>query len=244
MIYAIISDIHSNLNALEAVLDFIKDAKVDKIINCGDIVGYGTEPNECIETLKKMNNILSIAGNHDWATIHNDIEDFNPAAMKAIIWTQKELYTENISYINLLETMKEQENFMFVHGSPRIPLFEYILGVSQASPNFYQMEKDICFIGHTHIPACFKYNNGEVEAVPFYPEEPLDLSVEGTRYIINVGSVGQPRDGDPRASVCIYDTKNLLLSLYRVKYDIISTQRKILKAGLPGFLAFRLEHGI
>lgn len=244
MKYGIMADIHGNYNAFETVLNFLKEQKVDEIINCGDIVGYGPQPNECIELINKTKNVHSIMGNHDWAVNRVDESwEFNPVALKAVEWTKEQLKSRNINYLESLTYEGSISNFMFVHGSPCDPLHEYMFGVSEALPNLKKMVKTVCFIGHTHSPACFNYMGGRIEAVEFNHGSHLELK-EGFRYIINVGSVGQPRDGDPKSSVCIYDAEDFYVTLYRIKYDIKSTQSKILKTGLPEFLAYRLEQGI
>lgn len=245
MKYGIIADIHSNYNALETVWSFLKEQQIDEIINCGDVVGYGPQPNECIELMNKTKNVHSVMGNHDRVVVKSE-EDwrFNPVALKAAEWTKKQLKSSSIKYLASLDCNGEAGNFMFVHGSPCSPLNEYIIGVSEAVPNFKKITKTVCFIGHTHTAACFKCDiDGNVEAVKFNPGSHLELK-EDSQYIINVGSVGQPRDGDPRSSVCIFDANKLHISLYRIKYDVNYTQSRILKAGLPDFLAYRLEQGI
>ncbi len=244
MNYGIISDIHSNFTALQVVLEFLKGKNVDKIINCGDIVGYGPQPNECIKVLSQLNNVSSVIGNHDWAVAYNDKERFNNIALEAINWTQKQLTLDNYDYISSLEKTNKEDMFIFVHGSPRVPLSEYIFGEVQAAGSFKCMSKDICFIGHTHTPICFECTKKKkIKTLDVCKDFQVKLDM-GKKYIINVGSVGQPRDGDPRASVCTFDTEKMLCTFYRLEYDIESTQGKILELGLPGFLSHRLERGV
>ncbi len=222
---ALIADIHSNLEAFEAVLKEIKKAKVKKIFCLGDIVGYGTNPNECINLTRK-NKIKSVIGNHDYEAISlQNIEWFNPAARDAILWTHKKLTEANKKFLKNLPTYLEFGNMLLVHGSPRDYIYDYIFPDTDEYDlrEFFAMaKKEVIAVGHSHIQFAKKFDN---------------------KLIINPGSVGQPRDLNPKAAFCIFDTQTLKVDLKRVKYDIGKAAGKILKAGLPRFLAGRLYLG-
>ncbi|HIP95830.1 MAG TPA: metallophosphoesterase [Anaerolineae bacterium] len=241
----VISDIHANLAAFEAVL---ADAGEFDVIWClGDMVGYGPDPNECIERLRAFPH-LCIAGNHDWAVLGRvDIEDFNPDAQRASLWTRQQLTPEHRAYLESLPiTLVEEEKFTLVHGSPRQPIWEYILYPSIAKPNFAHFSTRFCFVGHTHAPAISRYWRNEHNvsvcesiAVSYTNATPLG----DDRLIINPGSVGQPRDGDARASYAILDTDTLTLEHHRVYYPVEITQARMDAARLPGRLITRLSYG-
>ncbi|MGM0441809.1 MAG: metallophosphoesterase family protein [Elusimicrobiota bacterium] len=244
MLYGIISDIHGNYNAAKAVMSFLKEKNVDRIINCGDIVGYGPEPNKCINLIRNNSDLYTVIGNHDHAVIdYKNAYHFNPMASRAVKWTRNHITSENLNFLSAQDYKKEEDNFMFVHGSPRAPMSEYVLDISVAYINFKKIEKQICFIGHTHFPACFEQNRHKrVRIKEFTPDKMVKIK-DNYRYIINAGSVGQPRDGDPKACACLYDTDSQKVSLHRIKYNIEDTQNKILSEKLPKFLAQRLTRG-
>lgn len=245
MNYGIISDIHGNYEALKAVMNFFIEKKIHIIINCGDIVGYGPRPNECVGFVRDSKEMYNVIGNHDLAVIGlKDTENFNFIAQEAVRWTRDRLSLININFLNTLDSKSYYSNFMFIHGSPRDPLNEYIFSTAQALPNFKKMNRPICFGGHTHSPACFYLNvNGDAKTILFNHKNSIEIRKD-SMYIINVGSVGQPRDGDPLACACIFNEKDMQISLYRVEYDIETTRKDIIAAGLPRFLAERLLHGI
>jgi diadenosine tetraphosphatase ApaH/serine/threonine PP2A family protein phosphatase len=243
MRYAVLADIHSNLAAFEAVLqDIKKRGDVEEIWCLGDIVGYGPHPRECIELLRQHRHVC-IAGNHDWATIGKaDISYFNPDAATACLWTAERLAAADIEYLQRLPLSVHRDDFTLVHGSPREPIWEYILSINTARINFGKFETRFCLIGHSHIPLVFEHDErgGEYFISELPPELPLK---EGKRLIINPGGVGQPRDGDPRASYVIYDSQRGVLYHYRVDYDISLTQQKMMEEKLPPRLATRLSYG-
>ena len=222
---ALISDIHSNLEAFEAVLKEIKKSKVKKIFCLGDIVGYGASPNQCIELIKKYK-IKSVMGNHDYEAINlQSIEWFNPIARDAILWTNKQLTEANKKFLKKLPTYLEFENIFLVHGSPRDNIYEYIfpdVDEFDLREFFAIAKKDVIAVGHSHIQFIKEFNN---------------------KLIINPGSVGQPRDLNNKAAFCFFDTKSLKIDLRRVEYYINKAANKILKAGLPKFLGDRLYLG-
>ncbi len=240
----IISDIHSNLAALETVLEDAPD--FEQIWCLGDIVGYGPDPNECVEKLRDYPHIC-VAGNHDWAIIDLlAIEDFNSDAQQACRWTQEQITAENREYIENLPTCLLEEGFTLVHGSPRFPIWEYIFYPSVAKSNFAYFDTQFCLVGHTHAPVVFRYwmdQDGNELCEPF--SLPLNGAVllGEDRLIINPGSVGQPRDGDARASYAILETEDITIEHYRVPYPVEITQKKMRDQGLPSRLISRLSYG-
>lgn len=243
MRYLVISDIHSNLAALDAVLD---DAPHGLPVWClGDVVGYGPNPNECVERLRGLNPEC-IVGNHDWAVLGRaSLDDFNLEAKTAVRWTQEQLTSENLAYLEDLPISLVKGQFTLVHGSPREPIWEYIIYPSSASLNFAYFSTLYCLVGHTHIPVVFRFRGQSgkrvCEAERFWETSTRPLGIE--RLIINPGSVGQPRDGDPRASYIILDTGEKIIEYHRVPYDIAQTQRLMEKANLPQRLIARLAYG-
>jgi len=239
----IISDIHSNSEAINSVLKTIE--KVDEFICLGDIVGYGADPNYCIEKIKDLN-CRCIGGNHDFAVAGKvNINYFNYAARAAILWTSGQLKKENLNFLNDLSKKIEFKNNVFaVHGSPQNPLLEYILDKDTARLIFSKFDFKIYFIGHSHLAGCFSFNenNNQIDYMNFSHGGHIEIN-KNKRYIINCGSVGQPRDGNPKASYGIYDLKCGIVNIYRVSYPIHLTQYKIINAGLPRSLADRLSYG-
>jgi predicted phosphodiesterase len=243
MRYAILSDIHANLVAFEAVLKDI-DGKggVDEIWCLGDIVDYGPDPSACIELLRKQNPVC-VVGNHDLGAIGKiDLNDFNPAAAISCQWTASQLSRSDIQYLESLPLTLTNGDFVLVHGSPAEPVFEYIVSTSIAAKNFSFFDTPYCLVGHTHVPLAFKKSDAGSSTITLSPGIGLVLSKHRT--IINPGGVGQPRDGDPRASYAIYESEGRILRLYRVPYDIDVTQEKMIRAGLPMSLVLRLQEGL
>jgi len=243
MRYAIISDIHSNLEAFQAVLEHMEGGgPVEELWCLGDVVGYGPAPNECIQLLRSYPHAC-IAGNHDWAAIGRvDTSEFNPEAAAAIIWTSRQLTPESRDYLDALPLTLVRGDFTLSHGSPRNPIWEYILSERAASLSFAHFETRYCLAGHSHVPVLFGMDdNGRVshEGMP----EDRSFRLEEGRWILNPGSVGQPRDGDPRASYVAYESDTGEFRSFRVPYDIEATQRKMRKMGLPRMLAERLSYG-
>lgn len=238
----VISDIHANLVALESVLE---DAgQVDAIWCLGDVVGYGPDPNACIELLRSLKPQHWLAGNHDWAALGKlDMAEFNPLARQAALWTRKQLTAENYDFLSRLPTHERATDprFTLAHGSPRQPVWEYILDLQTAAANFAHFDTLYCLVGHTHVPVIFQLLNGRVGVESPAPGELIQLGEQ--RLIINPGSVGQPRDGDPRASYLILDTDALTITFRRVPYPIEETQARMQEAGLPPRLIHRLSYG-
>lgn len=241
MIYGIIADVHGNLEALEVVLAAL--ASAEKIVCLGDMVGYGPNPNECVQKLREIG-ALCIAGNHDRAATGDlDTRWFNEYAKKAINWTAAQLTEENARYLKDLPLTLEFEDFQVVHGSLRQPLEEYILNLSDALPTFARMTRPVCFIGHSHQPFCLAKNkDGNYDGKKLTDGDEF-LVDDYEQAIINVGGVGQPRDGDPRASFGVYNSNNKLFSLRRSAYDIATIQKKMKAADLPQKLIDRLAWG-
>jgi predicted phosphodiesterase len=241
MRWGIFSDIHSNLEALEAVIKAYKSEGIDIYLCLGDIVGYGANPVECIQIIRDTAQI-TIAGNHDWAVAGLfSLEYFNNWAKEAVLWTQKNVNLANRNFLSSLRLTNEFEDLILVHGSLDQPdEFNYVTGILEASQTFVLMNKPICFLGHTHSGGIFiQDKEGRID----YQREAKFKLKEGYRYIVNVGSVGQPRDGNNKASFCIYDTQRQEVMIKRIGYDIKSAQEKILNSGLPSFLATRLSRG-
>jgi diadenosine tetraphosphatase ApaH/serine/threonine PP2A family protein phosphatase len=244
MRYAIIADIHANLAAFLAVLVDIKQrGGVEEVWCLGDIVGYGPDPHQCLELLRQTNHIC-IAGNHDLAAIGKiDTYEFNPDAAAACHWTAKQLTPRDIDYIRNLPLVIEKGDFTLAHGSPREPIWEYILSIGVAKENFAYFRSKFCLVCHSHVPVVFKYGkDGSCSFSHFSPDSALGLGEE--RLIINPGAVGQPRDGDPRASYAIYDSETRKVNLYRVPYDIAATQARMVEEKLPMRLVARLSYGM
>jgi len=266
MRYAILSDIHANLAAFRAVLDSLE--AVDRIWCLGDVVGYGPDPNECIELLRSQPHI-AVAGNHDWAVIGEiSLSEFNSDARHVCEWTREQLTPENQMYLTQLPTTIVQGNFTLVHGSPREPVWEYLLYPRAAQQNFAYFQTDYCLVGHTHVPTVFqgpllaervdgsatrpfhqilnglRQNRSVEQDLPealIRPDAPLHLGVR--RLIINPGSVGQPRDGNPYASYAIYDTETNAIEYHRVSYPVEETQARMEAVGLAPRLISRLSLG-
>jgi predicted phosphodiesterase len=243
MRYAIICDVHSNLEALAVVLDEIKRQNVDRIVHLGDIVGYNANPNECIEIFLEEN-IASIIGNHDAAVCGlDDPLWFNSAAKQAIIWTREKLKPQHREYLRSLpEQMILDGTILLSHGSPE-NRDNYILDWMDAMRQFAVMEKvsvGICFFGHSHLPSLFAYR-GFNHDLDQFGKHTLDRN---NRYLVNFGGLGQPRDGDPRTCFGIYDTDEITVEFFRLKYDVLKCAKKVEKTGLDIYLAERLVAGV
>ena len=244
MRYAIIADIHANLAAFIAVLDDIKRrGGVEEVWCLGDIVGYGPDPHQCLELLRQYNHIC-VAGNHDWAAIGKiDTSDFNPDAAAACHWTAQQLTPGDINYLDTLPLVIQRSDFTLVHGSPREPIWEYLLSTRSAKENFAYFQSQFCLVGHSHVPLVFEYDQA---GACFFSEFPADtmLMLAENRLIINPGGVGQPRDGDPRASYAIYNSEARSITHYRIPYDIGATQSRMVDYRLPRRLVARLSYGV
>ena len=241
---AIIADVHANLVAFSAVLNDIDGrGGMEEVWCLGDIVGYGPDPHQCIELLCQYNHVC-VAGNHDWAAIGKlDTSDFNPDAATACHWTGQQLTPEDIQYLDSLPLVIERGDFTLVHGSPREPIWEYLISTTSVRENFDYFQSQFCLVGHSHVPLIFECSEDGACSIIQFPAEGM-LRLAKSRLIINPGGVGQPRDGDPRASYAIYDSEAGTISLYRVPYNIGITQARMVEYGLPMRLVTRLTYGM
>jgi diadenosine tetraphosphatase ApaH/serine/threonine PP2A family protein phosphatase len=236
---AVLSDIHANLAALDAVRGDLP--QVDEVWVLGDIVGYGPQPNEVIAALQEMG-ARSVMGNHDGAAIGQvDVSWFNPDAARAIRWTAGVIDENARSYLATLPEVRREGELTAVHGSPRDPTWEYVTDAGVASANLASFDTRLCLHGHTHVPIVFRAEDRTMEAVAAEPGAPV--SVNAGRLLINPGSVGQPRDGNPAASYAILDTAAEAAEFRRVRYDVDRTQRLMRELDLPSRLVERLSYG-
>lgn len=233
MKYAIISDIHSNLEALQKALTIIDEKKIDEIICLGDVVGYGANPNECVDIVRERCSTI-VLGNHDAAALDvSQAHDFNAIAKKAVVWTSQQLTEESKAYLSSLPMVAKKENILIVHSSPNSPeAWDYIIDNDDAATAFRYFDEKICFIGHTHVPGIFT-RHGRAKNIT------LD-----EQYLVNVGSVGQPRDGNPKLAFGIFDSSTWEYELIRSQYDIQKAAEKIYAAKLPEELGNRLLYGM
>lgn len=240
MRYAIFGDIHGNIEAFKKVIEVYKKENIDKYFCVGDIVGYGANPKECIEEIKRLK-AKTVCGNHDWAAAGMfPLDYFNPAAKTAIEWTQEKLTLDEKKFLKNLKLINDEKDFFIVHGSLYQPeLFPYILDIESARKCFSNMKKELCFIGHSHVAGFFSMEDDVIN----YSCQSLIMIKPGMKYIVDVGSVGQPRDGNPEAAFCIFDTSKRTIETKRIEYDIEIAKNKILNAGLPNLLAYRLFEG-
>jgi predicted phosphodiesterase len=237
----VISDVHANYSALQAVL---KDAgKVDATWCLGDMVGYGPDPNQVVETVRGLPHLLCIFGNHDAALLRRmELEAFNGDARTSLNWTEGVLTAENTDFLRSLAPLEVDGSVTLAHGSPRDPTWEYILNTLAARLNFTHFHTPFCFVGHSHVQSLFQLDeiHDRVTATPNRVGQAMPLS---GRAIANPGSVGQPRDRDPRAAYALFDTEESTWEARRTQYDIPSVQERIRAAGLPPRHALRLAEG-
>ncbi|MQC25828.1 MAG: metallophosphoesterase [Chloroflexi bacterium] len=237
----ILSDIHANRTALEAVLHAA--GQVDATWCLGDVVGYGPSPNECVALLKEQPNLVCLRGNHDAAAIGDlALDSFNPEARASLEWMRDLLDEATVKFLKSCPSHTSAEGFTLVHASPRQPMLEYLLDTHAAAENFDYFDTDHCFVGHTHVPVEFKMNPN-TNRVSLHTLIPNTAYALKPRSIINPGSVGQPRDRDPRAAFAILDTGQGKWHHQRVEYDIPSVQKLMRAAHLPQRHVQRLETG-
>jgi predicted phosphodiesterase len=239
MRYAIISDIHANFDAFEVVLADIDKSSIDRTVCLGDVVGYGAQPRECIAILRERN-ILTIAGNHDYAAIgKTNINYFNPFAKEATLWTLKVCSEEDRAWLQSLSLVEYLDDLTMVHGTLYQPdLFDYILTTYDAYLSLQLLDAPVCFLGHSHVPINFIWD----EIISFNYDREIQMK-QGVKMLVNVGSVGQPRDENPRASYAVYDTELKRIEIRRLEYDVEAAAKKIRDAGLPMALGERLKVG-
>ena len=252
MKYAIFSDVHANYEALQAVLTDFNQQGVHRYVFVGDIVGYGAEPRECIASLQDLvrhKRCVCVAGNHDYAVAGiNSYEHYNIYAQESIQWTQQQLKKTDMEFLAQLplvervpirENSAQQQMFTIVHANLIDPAqWGYILDIDDAYPNFKILKDAFCFIGHSHKPIIFV----EDQFIDWFIQDEMEMA-DTAKYIINIGSVGQPRDGNPDACYVIFDDESSRIEIRRVAYNISKTQEKIIRAGLPPILAERLSVG-
>lgn len=239
MKYAIFGDIHANLEAFEAVLEDAGNKGCTDHVCVGDIVGYASDPNECLAKVRELDCPV-VKGNHDEeAILDTSLEGLNPLARHAMEWTRQQLNEDEREYLGSLKLVRQVRDFTIVHATLDTPGgWTYVTNKFDAMASFSYQFTQLCFYGHTHTPRIYVKGDG------VFPIEETSVHLEmGKKYFINVGSAGQPRDGDWRASYAIYDVENQEVSIQRLEYDIQKTQDKIIDAGLPEMLAHRLSLG-
>jgi diadenosine tetraphosphatase ApaH/serine/threonine PP2A family protein phosphatase len=236
--YGILGDIHSNLAALRAVADRLATERVDRVLCLGDVVGYAAEPAECIALVRELDPVL-IAGNHDWAAGGRlSLDFFNPAAATAILWTRRALAESDLAWLAALPVSLVEGDVTLVHSTVHDPeVFDYLQTPYDAYLSFQALRTRAAFVGHSHVPITF------FDGVPILYTIDEEVRFGDRRTISNVGSVGQPRDEDPRAAFGVYDSDARILRIHRVPYDVEATIAKIQAAGLPPLLGERLRLG-
>ena len=239
-LFAILGDIHANIDALEAVLADCREQGVTDYMCTGDVVGYNARPHECLDLVRSLGCPI-VMGNHDhYVSSRQNLDDFNPHAAAVIAWTRKQLSVEEIYFLRSLPFVTTKTGITLVHSTMDNPEgFGYVFDHLQAEANFCHQVTPLCFHGHTHCPMIYEKQIGAVYRID---AQNFKLPI-GRKYFINVGSVGQPRDGDPRAAYVLYDPKTREVRFRRLEYDIAAAQAKILEAGLPERLAERLAVG-
>jgi predicted phosphodiesterase len=244
MRYGILGDIHANLSALEAVLRCFEQEGVDKILSVGDVVGYGAAPRQCIALVREVGATV-VKGNHDAAAIGElDTTFFNPHAKAATEWTSGQLSKQDMAWIENLPLIANLSECSVAHGTFHEPEhYDYIQSTQDADASLDLMDLPVCFVGHTHVPVVIMRMTDDPTRTAYTIDYEVDLS-DSARALVNVGSVGQPRDEDSRAAYCVYDAEQATVSIGRAKYDIEREAARIRSAGLPGILADRLFLGV
>lgn len=244
MKYAVLGDIHSNLSALQAVMAAVRHEGVDQILSVGDVVGYGAAPSECIQILRE-NEVVAVLGNHDAAVIGElDTIFFNQHARFAVEWTRSAISGEDMAWLTCMPLTWQDDFVTLAHGSYDKPeIFAYVQTPSDADSSLELLERPVCFIGHTHVPVSMLRLSDDPLRTGYTLDTELDLS-DAIVAMINAGSVGQPRDDDPRTGYVIYDTETRIVSFRRLTYDISQEVERIKAAGLPSVLAERLHLGV
>lgn len=239
MKYALLGDIHSNWEALSAVLEDAESQGVDRYACVGDVVGYNADPGPCLDRLRDLD-AITVRGNHDhYCANHDDLPGFHPLAADVINWTRDRLSADQVAFLQGLPYSHRMDGFTLVHSTLDNPeAWGYVFDKWEADANFTYQSTAVCFFGHTHVPLAFKKR----AEVTFGPYEDISITL-GRKYFINVGSVGQPRDGDWRAAYATYDLATRKVEIHRLEYDVKKAQHKIRAAGLPSRLADRLASG-
>jgi predicted phosphodiesterase len=239
MRYAILGDVHANLEALDAVLETLQKDKIDSYISVGDIVGYGADPVECLKKIRQVAKII-VAGNHDFAAVGKlNIDFFNTYAKQSALWTREQLTEMDREFLRNMKLVDYLDTFAITHSSLHYPeLFEYIQTSFDAQLSFTQQNTPLCFVGHSHVPVTFI----QKKTVTFTTHTVSEID-ENHKMMINVGSIGQPRDENPEAAYAIYDTQEKKIWIKRIRYDVDRAAKKIIVSGLPPILAERLRYG-
>lgn len=246
MRYAILSDIHANLEAFRTAVEYLESENIDRYIFLGDIIGYGANPNECLEIIKNSYKYYGILGNHDAIMINkHTLSYYNPYARKCLDWTKSVLSPQNRQFLQSLPMTRIVDDIQIVHGSPVNPdAWEYMADIDDVRENLDYINHSIFFFGHTHKPAFYIYDiETDILTEPHDINSVDILSLDKYRYIVNVGSIGQPRDGNPMTSFGIYDTNQQQIKVIRLEYDTRTACQKILNAGLPSIIAQRILTG-
>jgi len=238
---AIFADIHANIDALDAVLNDAREKGATDFICVGDVVGYNAAPNECLDTVRKLNAAI-VRGNHDhYCSNDEHLEDFHPLAANVVSWTRQQLGAERQAWLRDLPLHAFHQGITLVHSTLDMPeRWGYVFDEIEAEAHFSYQNTQVCFNGHTHVPVFFEKRGTVIERKDATGEIQMQL---GKKYFINTGSVGQPRDNDPRASYCIYEVTKRRITFRRVAYDIAAAQKRIKAAGLPDRLSQRLANG-
>jgi diadenosine tetraphosphatase ApaH/serine/threonine PP2A family protein phosphatase len=238
--YAVLGDIHSNLEALDAVLDALASERTDAVLCTGDIVGYGGSPRECLRRLRELAPAVLVGGNHDWATAGRlGLEYFNQYASTAILWTRNVLSREELNFLGSHPSLRTEGTVTVAHGTIHDPdAFDYLQSAYDAHLSFAHLTTPFAFVGHSHVPVTFRSG----PSVTYVMGDVIELD-DAAQAVMNVGSVGQPRDEDPRAAFGIFDDMTRVLEVHRVEYDVESAIARIREAGLPEFLGERLRIG-
>ena len=240
-VFAVLGDIHANIEALSAVLEDCRAQGVTDYLCTGDVIGYNASPKECMDAVKALACPV-VKGNHDHyvSSLSVNLNDFQPHAAAVIRWTREQLATEDLQWLADLPYVVTVMGMTLVHSTNDKPeTFGYVFDNLQADANFVHQKTPICFHGHTHCPMIYEKSMNGVWRI-----DPQEMRLQpGRKYFINVGSVGQPRDGDPRAAYMIYDVASRVVKFRRIEYDIAAAQAKIRAAGFPERLAERLQFG-
>ncbi len=238
--FAVLGDIHSNIDALNAVVEDARSRSATDFICVGDIVGYNASPNECVDLIRELD-CFTVRGNHDhYCAYDESLDDFHPMAASVIAWTRRQLVGDRAQWLKGLPLQAFFQGLTIVHSTLDMPeRWGYVFDTIEAEAHFFYQNTQLCFHGHTHVPVVFQKHGSIVERID---QANTHISL-GRKYFINTGSVGQPRDNDSRASYCIYDPAKREIQFHRVEYDVKAAQERIRKAGLPERLAQRIAVG-
>ncbi|MBR1979871.1 metallophosphoesterase family protein [Candidatus Proelusimicrobium excrementi] len=245
MKYAVLSDIHSNYEALDVVLRKVDEIGVDGYAFCGDLIGYGPDPEECCQRLMKLKNLIAVMGNHDMSLFREDFFNwFSDYAKQSMLYTAKQLSQKSQEFIKTFAKEYHGKDFSMVHGSFLDPFRDYLLTAEQFVLNLDKWKGNLCFVGHSHVPFIMSYKSNHMPQIDLFLGSDVTLKLlPGIRYMINPGSIGQPRDTNEKASFGIFDSKEQTFRLIRLPYDIKAVQDKIESRGLPTILSTRLKQG-